>query len=137
MFSGTVEVGTKTHFLQCPFFAQTDILVLQATFLKVDKHIFIPGKIIYRLDRRDGCGGSLLIAVNSSFPSTRMDISVGNGNNEIMGIQITLDLFKLNIINVYSRTGVITSDLDRVCRDLNGPSCNIGRFQLTSSGVGS
>ena len=93
------DLGIKSYFLQCSFFAQTDVLVLRETFLKVDKLFFIPGKIIYRLGRRDGLSG-VLIAVNSSFLSTRMDISVGNANAEIMGIKITLDLFHLKIINV-------------------------------------
>ena len=91
-------LDTKIYFLQCLSFAETNILVLQEMFLKVDKYIFIPGKIIYRLDRSDGLGGGLLIAVNSSFPSTRKDISVGNANAEIKGIQITLDLLNLKLL---------------------------------------
>ena len=64
------DLGTKIYFLQCLSFAETNILVLQEMFLKVDIFFFIPGKISYWLHRRDGLGDSFLIAVNSSFLSS-------------------------------------------------------------------
>ena len=117
---------TKFHLLQSPFFAQSDSLIFQATFLKVDKYFSIPGNITYQLDRRDGLGGGLL--VNSSFPSTRLGISIGNTNAEIMGLQVTLDSMTLNIINMYSRVDVITSD--SVFKDLSGLSVILDDFNL-------
>ena len=118
------------HLLQCPSLTQTDILVLQETFLKADTYITIPGKIIYRQDRKESSGGGLLVAVNSSFPSTRLSIAVNNTHAEIMGVQVILNSTTLNILNVYSRAGIITADLDIASNDLSGPSVILGDFNL-------
>ena len=47
-------------------------------------------------------------------------------------MEVTLDSMTLNIINVYSRARVITSDLDSVCKDL-GLAVILGDFNIHHS----
>ena len=84
-------------------------------------YITIPGQV-----RREGPSGGLIVAIKSSFSSTRLPIAICNAHAEIMGVKVTLNSTTLHILNEYSRTGVITENLDLASKDLSGPSVVLG-----------
>ena len=124
------SIHNKVNPFNCTLFAAYDILVLQETFLYSDIYLDIPRKILYRCERCVRPGSGLLIAVNDSLSSSHFPHFSSSSGNEIMGIQISIGSCHFNIVNVYSRSGNITYDLQAYCHSLLGPSLTLDDFNL-------
>lgn len=124
------SILNKLPWLHRTPFSTADILVLQETFLTHDKTLTIPDKVIYRLGRLGRPGGGLFIEVNATWPSLQLNFDSLNLTNELLGIRVFRSPTPLNIINVYSSSGLVVDDLTKVTYGLPGDSLILGNFKL-------
>lgn len=123
-------IRNKLPLMNGSLLRSSDIIVLQETFLKSGSMCDFPHKVTYRSDRVGRPGGGLLIAVNNTLSSACLPCFSSPAGNEIMGVKVFMDGCSFNIVNVYSRSGLVLADLRKYCSSLSGPLLILGDFNL-------
>lgn len=83
------SITNKKTFLKDKIFMDSQVIVIQESFLK-GSYFNLPNKISYRRDRPGVKGGGLITCVDSSLPSTMLNINLPPSDNECMGVKIQL-----------------------------------------------
>lgn len=79
-----------------------------------------PSWMVYHQDRLCRLSGGLVIALCSSWPSSRIIFPNFNLTSEILGVTVFHVSLPINIINVYSSSGNVIDDLTEVCHSISG-----------------
>lgn len=130
--------GIKNKPLAKDILLKTDIVILQETFLKPNDQYYLPGKTIYRLDRRDSHGGGLLIGINSKIQSQISTPTFPPAEAECLAINFFHDNIQFSIFNIYSRRGNFDDSwLFALQRTLKPPCLILGDFNIHHPALGS
>lgn len=125
------SIKNKLIWFNIPPFTQTDIWIIQETFLKPNDKLQFPGKIIFRQDRLDRSGGGLLIAVPTSISAQQIPIQIPQSENyEALALKININNISFNIINLYASRGLNILSIKPFLESLSDPIFIFGDFNL-------
>lgn len=112
-----------------------DIFVLSETLLESTSEFYFNGYQIFRKERVSCTGGGVMIMVKNGIVC--QDLNVLSDAVEIIGVQVQLKNFKVNIGSIYITNNIEESVLDDVLCQLPKPHVLAGDFNAHSQAWGS